>query len=153
MVAMSTAKSTKSGFSAEERAAMRQRAAELKAQERKGRSAAERAEIDRQDLVDAIAQMEDSDRAIAQQIDDIVTSVAPRLASKTWYGFPAYTSGGKVVLFFKPAAKFKDRYATLGFEATAQLDDGGMWPTSYAILKLTKADEKRIAELVKRAAG
>jgi uncharacterized protein YdhG (YjbR/CyaY superfamily) len=153
VVAMSTAKSTKSGFSAEERAAMRQRAAELKAQERKGRSAAERAEIDRQDLVDAIAQMEDSDRAIAQQIDDIVTSVAPRLASKTWYGFPAYTSGGKVVLFFKPAAKFKDRYATLGFEATAQLDDGRMWPTSYAILKLTKADEKRIAELVKRAAG
>ncbi len=150
---MSTAKSTKSGFTAEERAAMRQRAAELKAQERKGKSAAERAEIDRQDLVDAIARMEESDRAIAQKIDDIVTSIAPQLASKTWYGFPAYTSGGKVVLFFKPAAKFRDRYATLGFEATAQLDDGQMWPTSYAILKLTKADEKHIAELVKRAAG
>ena len=132
---------------------MRARAAELKAQDRKGKSAEEKAAIDRQDLLDAIAGMNDSDRAIAQGIDDIVTSVAPQLASKTWYGFPAYTSGGKVVLFFKPAGKFKDRYATLGFESSAQLDDGQMWPTSYAILSLTKADEKRIAELVRTAAG
>ncbi|GAA3751864.1 DUF1801 domain-containing protein [Microbacterium kribbense] len=150
---MSPERSTKSGFTAEERAAMRQRAAELKAQERKGKSPAEKAAIDRQDLLDAIAGMGDADRVIAAAIDDIVTSVAPQLASKTWYGFPAYTRDGKVVLFFKPAAKFKDRYATLGFETNAQLDDGQMWPTSYAILSLTKADEKRIAELVARAAG
>lgn len=151
---MSTAeRNTKSGFSSEERAAMRARAAELKAQERKGKTAEEKAAIDRQDLVDTIAGMDDSDRAIAQGIDDIVQAEAPQLASKTWYGFPAYTKGGKVVLFFKPAGKFKDRYATLGFESTAQLDDGQMWPTSYAILSLTKADEKRIAELVRKAAG
>ena len=151
---MSTAeRNTKSGFTADERAAMRARAAELKAQERKGKSAEEKAAIDRQDLVDAIAGMNDSDRAIAQRIDDIVQAEAPQLGSKTWYGFPAYTRDGKVVLFFKPAGKFKDRYATLGFESAAQLDDGQMWPTSYAILSLTKADEKRIADLVKRATG
>ncbi|MEQ6896359.1 DUF1801 domain-containing protein [Microbacterium sp. KR10-403] len=150
---MSTESSTKSGFTAEERAAMRQRAAELRAQQRKGKSSEEKAAIDRQDLVDAIAGMDDSDRAIAEGIDDIVTEVAPQLASKTWYGFPAYTRGGKVVLFFKPAAKFKDRYATLGFETSALLDDGQMWPTSYAILSLTDADKERIAELVRRAAG
>ncbi|MEZ3159480.1 DUF1801 domain-containing protein [Microbacterium sp. BWT-B31] len=150
---MSTARDTKSGFTAEERAAMRARAAELKAQERKGKSADEKAAIDRQDLLDAIAGMQDSDRAIAEGLDAIVTRVAPQLGSKTWYGFPAYTLGGKVVVFFKPAAKFKDRYATLGFETTAQLDDGQMWPTSYAILSLTKAEEERIAELVRRAAG
>lgn len=151
---MSTAeRNTKSGFTADERAAMRARAAELKKQERKGKSAEEKAAIDRQDLLDAIAGMNDSDRAIAQGLDDIVQAEAPQLASKTWYGFPAYTLDGKVVLFFKPAGKFKDRYATLGFESAAQLDDGQMWPTSYAILSLTKADEKRIAELVRMAAG
>jgi uncharacterized protein YdhG (YjbR/CyaY superfamily) len=150
---MSTESSTKSGFNADERAAMRQRAAELRAQQRKGKSPEEKAAIDRQDLVDAIAGMNDSDRAIAQGIDDIVTEVAPQLASKTWYGFPAYTRDGKVVLFFKPAAKFKERYATLGFETNALLDDGQMWPTSYAILSLTDADKERIAELVRRAAG
>ncbi|MFH8249562.1 iron chaperone [Microbacterium sp. B2969] len=144
---------TKSGFTADERAAMRNRAAELKKQERKGKTAEEKAAIDREDLLDAIADMEDADRAIAQGIDDIVTSVAPQLGSKTWYGFPAYTRDGKVVLFFKPAAKYSSRYATLGFEEASQLDDGDMWPTSYAILSLTKAGEERIAELVKRAAG
>ena len=132
---------------------MRQRAAEMKAQQRKGKSPEEKAALDRQELVDAIAGMGDSDRVIAQGIDDIVTEVAPQLGSKTWYGFPAYTRGGKVVLFFKPAAKFKDRYATLGFETNALLDDGQMWPTSYAILSLTADDEKRIADLVRRAAG
>jgi uncharacterized protein YdhG (YjbR/CyaY superfamily) len=150
---MSPERNTKSGFTAEERAAMRQRAAELKAQERKGKTTAERQAMERQDLLDAIAAMEDADRAIAARLDEIVTSVAPQLASKTWYGFPAYTRAGKVVLFFKPAAKFKDRYATLGFETNAQLDDGQMWPTSYAILSLTAKDEERIAELVRRAAG
>ncbi|WP_243073746.1 DUF1801 domain-containing protein [Microbacterium sp. SS28] len=150
---MTTEKSTKSGFTADERAAMRNRAAELKKQERKGKTAEEKAAIDRQDLLDAIEGMGPSDRAIAEGIDAIVTAEAPQLASKTWYGFPAYTRDGKVVLFFKPAEKFKDRYATLGFDTAAALDDGQMWPTSYAILSLTKADEKLIAELVKRAAG
>ncbi|WP_308492557.1 DUF1801 domain-containing protein [Microbacterium terrisoli] len=150
---MSPERNTKSGFNADERAAMRQRAAELKAQERKGKSPAEKAAIDRQDLLDAIAGMEPADRAIAEKLDEIVTSVAPQLGSKTWYGFPAYTRDGKVVLFFKPAAKFKDRYATLGFESAAQLDDGQMWPTSYAILGVGQAEQDRLAELVTRAAG
>jgi len=150
---MTPERSTKSGFSADERAAMRNRAAELKAQERKGKSPDEIAAIDRRDLLDAIAGMPENDRAIAEGIDAIVQRVAPQLGSKTWYGFPAYTRGGKVVLFFKPAAKFKDRYATLGFETAARLDDGQLWPTSYAILSLTEADEERIAELVRRAAG
>ncbi|WP_133542691.1 DUF1801 domain-containing protein [Microbacterium sp. BK668] len=151
---MSTAeRNTKSGFTADERAAMRQRAAELKKQERKGKSAEERAAIDRQDLLDAIAEMDDSDRSIAQGIDDIVQAEAPQLASKTWYGFPAYTRDGKVVVFFKAAGKYKDRYATLGFESAARLDDGQMWPTSYAILSLGEGDRERIAELVRRAAG
>ncbi len=153
MNAVEETKDTRSGFTAEERAAMRQRAAELKAQERKGKSAEERAAIDRQELLDVIAALPDDDRAIAEGLDAIVRRVAPQLASKTWYGFPAYTRGGKVVVFLKPASKFKDRYATLGFESAAQLDDGQMWPTSYAILSLTEADERRIAELVKRAAG
>lgn len=132
---------------------MRARAAELKAQERKGKTAEEKREIDRRDLLAAIAEMDDGDREIAEGLDAIVTEVAPGLASKTWYGFPAYTRDGKVVVFFKPAGKFKDRYATLGFESAAALDDGQMWPTSYALLSLTKADEKKIADLVRRAAG
>ncbi|UYK41560.1 DUF1801 domain-containing protein [Microbacterium terricola] len=132
---------------------MRQRAAELKAEQRKGKSPAERQAIDRQDLVDAIAGLPDDDRAIAERIDEIVTSAAPHLLSKTWYGFPAYTRDGKVVVFFKPASKFKSRYATLGFEEAAELDEGSMWSTSYAITSLSKADEKLIAELVARAAG
>ena len=150
---MTTTKNTKSGFTSEERAAMRQRAAELKAEQRKGKSPAEKAQIDRQDILDAIAGMTGSDRDIAQALDDIVQDVAPQLGSKTWYGFPAYTKGGKVVLFLKPAAKFKDRYATLGFEETAQLDDGNMWPTSYAILSVGDTEKAQIEELVRRAAG
>jgi uncharacterized protein YdhG (YjbR/CyaY superfamily) len=150
---MTTERNTKSGFTAEERAAMRQRAAELKSQQRRGKSADDVAALDRQDLLDAIAGMPDDDRALAEGLDAIVSSVAPQLGSKTWYGFPAYTRGGKVVLFFKPASKYKARYATIGFEEAAQLDEGEMWPTSYAILSLTKKDEERIAELVKRAAG
>ncbi len=132
---------------------MRQRAAELKAQERKGKTAAEKAEIDRQDLLDAIAGMGDEDRVLAEALDEIVTTSAPQLASKTWYGFPAYTRDGKVVLFFKPAAKFKDRYATLGFETSAALDDGDMWPTSFALTAVGDAERARITELVVRAAG
>lgn len=132
---------------------MRKRAAELKAQERKGKSPEELAAIDRQDLVDAIAGMNPDDRVLAEKVDEIVTAAAPQLTSKTWYGFPAYAKDGKLVMFFKPAAKFKDRYATLGFESPAQLDDGTMWPTAYALVAIGDAEAKQIAALAKRAAG
>ncbi|MFT4228872.1 MAG: DUF1801 domain-containing protein [Microbacterium sp.] len=150
---MTTERSTKPALTAEEKAAMRQLVAERKAQERKGKTPAEKAALDRQDLLDAIAGMRDDDRAIAEGLDAIVKRVAPQLGSKTWYGFPAYTKDGKVVVFFKPAAKFKTRYATIGFEEAAALDDGELWPTSYAVLSLTGADAERIAEIVGRAAG
>lgn len=127
---------------------MKQRAAELKAQ-KGGASKAK----DLQAVVDAIAAMPDADRVIAERLHAIVTSVAPHLDPKTWYGFPAYARDGKIVVFFKAASKYNSRYATLGFEEAAQLDDGEMWPTSYAIATLTDADADRIAELVKRAAG
>jgi uncharacterized protein YdhG (YjbR/CyaY superfamily) len=131
-------------FSAEERAAMKERARELKAQ--KSRAAGE------SDLLEKIAEMPDSDRAMAERIHAIVSAAAPGLAPKTWYGMPAYADGdGKVVCFFKSADKFKERYATFGFNEPANLDDGGMWPTSWALTKLTAADEKKIAALVKKA--
>jgi uncharacterized protein YdhG (YjbR/CyaY superfamily) len=137
------------GFTAEERAAMRERAKELKAEEKANRS---RADGER-DVVEAIAKMPASDRAIAERIHEIVATTAPDLVPKTWYGMPAYARDGKVVCFFKSADKFNSRYATLGFEEAANLDDGAMWPTSYALTKLTAADEKRITALVKQAAG
>lgn len=127
---------------------MKERAAELKAQ-KGGASKAK----DLQAVLDAIAKMPDDDRKIAERIHAIVTSVAPHLDPKTWYGFPAYMRDGKVVVFYKAASKYKSRYATLGFEEAAELDEGSMWQTSFAITKLTKADETRITELVERAAG
>ena len=141
----SETKGTKSStFSAEERAAMKERARELKAQ--KSRKAGE------SDLLEKIAEMPKSDRTMAEQIHAIVSAAAPYLAPKTWYGMPAYANGdGKVVCFFKSADKFKERYATFGFNEPANLDDGGMWPTSWALTKLTAADEKKIAALVKKA--
>jgi uncharacterized protein YdhG (YjbR/CyaY superfamily) len=141
------AKSAKSyeGFTAEEVAAMKEHAKEMKA----ARGAAD----GEADVLAKIAEMEGSDREIAQKIHDIVKKHAPSLAPKTWYGQPAYAKDGKVVCFFQAKAKFKTRYATLGFQEAAQLDDGGMWPTSYALTKLSAADEKRIVELVKKAAG
>jgi uncharacterized protein YdhG (YjbR/CyaY superfamily) len=150
---MTPEKSTTSTLTAEEKAAMRQLVAERKAQERKGKTAEEKAALDRKDLLDAIAKLPDDDRAIAEKLDAIVTKVAPQLGSKTWYGFPSYTRDGKVVVFFKPASKFKSRYATLGFEEAANLDEGNMWQTSFAVTKLDAADEKRVAELVERAAS
>jgi uncharacterized protein YdhG (YjbR/CyaY superfamily) len=133
------------GFSADEKAAMKQRAKELKEQAKlaDGLTA----------LKQAIADMDDADRAIANRIHAIVTDVAPELTPKTWYGFPAYAKDDKLIVFFQPASKFKTRYSNLGFQDAAQLDDGTMWPTSYAITTLSAADEKRIAELVKKAAG
>jgi uncharacterized protein YdhG (YjbR/CyaY superfamily) len=136
------------GFSAEEKAAMRERAKELKAVERanKDRAAGEA------DVLEKIAEMPKSDRVMAERIHDLVKTSAPALAPKTWYGMPAYANeDGKVVFFFTPAAKFKERYATFGFNADANLDDGNMWPTSWALTKLTDADEAKIRKLVKKA--
>ena len=132
----------------EERAAMKEHAAELK--RAGGKGAAKRAE-EAQACLDKIAEMPDSDRVLAERIHAIVTTTAPDLDVKTWYGMPAYARDGKVVCFFKPAVKFKARYATLGFEDAAHLDEGGMWPTSFGVTNLSEADEKRIADLVRRA--
>ena len=138
---------TSKGFTAEERAAMKARARELKAEERASKN---RAEGER-DVLAAIAAMREPDRAMAERLHAIVTASAPGLWPKTWYGMPAYARDGKVVCFFKSAEKFNSRYATLGFEEAANLDDGAMWPTSFALKKLTAAAEKRIVALVKQA--
>ena len=132
----------------EERAAMKEHAAELK--RAGGKGAAKKAE-EAQACLDKIAEMPERDRVLAERIHAIVTQTAPDLDVKTWYGMPAYARDGKVVCFFKPAEKFKARYATLGFDDAAALDDGGMWATSFGITTLTEADEKRIADLVRRA--
>ena len=131
------------GFSAAERAAMKERAQELKAEARNadGESA----------LLAKIAEMPKADRVLAERIHAIVTAVAPDLVPKTWYGMPAYTKDGKVVCFFKSAGKFDSRYATFGFEEAANLDEGAMWATSYALKELTAADEARIVALVQQA--
>jgi uncharacterized protein YdhG (YjbR/CyaY superfamily) len=141
---MAGAKSPKKEtFTAEERAAMRERAKEAKA-------ARNRADGE-SDLLAKIAEMPKSDRVMGERIHAIVTDNAPDLEPKTWYGMPAYARDGKVVCFFKAASKFKERYATFGFNEAANLDDGAMWPTSYALTELTAADEKKIAALVKKA--
>ena len=132
----------------EERAVMKEHAKDMKKAARRGKASKADGEAD---LQEKIAAMPDSDRAMAERIHAIVKTTAPELESKTWYGMPAYAKGGKNVCFFQPAAKFKARYATLGFDEAANLDDGSMWPTSWALTKLTPADEKRIAELVKKA--
>ena len=136
-------------FSAAEKAAMRERAKEQKAEAKRG---ADRAAGER-DLLAKVAEMPESDRVMAERIHAIVTASAPQLWPRTWYGMPAYARDGKIVCFFQPADKFKARYATFGFNDDAKLDDGSMWPTSWALTKLTAADEKRLAELVKRAAS
>jgi uncharacterized protein YdhG (YjbR/CyaY superfamily) len=135
------------GFTAAEKAAMKARAKELKAEERANKN---RAEGER-DLLAAIAAMKEPDRVIAQRLHAIVQANAPDLWAKTWYGMPAYARDGKVVCFFKSAGKFNSRYATFGFEEAANLDQGAMWPTSYALTELTPSDEKKIAALVKKA--
>jgi uncharacterized protein YdhG (YjbR/CyaY superfamily) len=129
------------GFTAEEKAAMRARAKELKSKE-DGESA----------VLAALAKMSEKDRALGKRVHAIVKESAPDLTPKTWYGMPAYANkDGKVVVFFRDAGKFKERYAMLGFNDTANLDDGAMWPVAFALQKLTKADEARIAKLVKQA--
>ena len=139
-----TQRSTKSkGFTAEERAAMKERAQELKAEARKadGESA----------VLAKIAEMQGSDRAMAERVHAIFKAGAPALSPKTWYGMPSYARDGNVVCFFQSAEKFKSRYATLGFSDDANLDEGAMWPTSFALRELTAADEKKIVALVKKA--
>jgi uncharacterized protein YdhG (YjbR/CyaY superfamily) len=141
-------KTASDGFTAEEKAAMKERAAELRAA-RRGAGKADGA----RDVLAKIAEMPDADRALAERFHAIVTAVAPDLAPRTWYGMPAYARDGKVVCFFQAAQKFGARYATIGFSDEARLDDGTMWPTSFAVTELTAADDERIAELVKRAVG
>jgi uncharacterized protein YdhG (YjbR/CyaY superfamily) len=134
------------GFTAEERAAMKERAKELKAE-------AQRADGERAVLT-KIAEMPETDRAMAERLHEIVKASAPELSPKTWYGMPAYANkDGKVVCFFQSAEKFNARYATFGFSDKANLDEGAMWPTSFALKELTAAAEARIGALVKRAAG
>jgi uncharacterized protein YdhG (YjbR/CyaY superfamily) len=136
------------GFSEAERAAMKERAQELKAQ---GRSGQKKADNERA-VLDTIANMPDADRALAERIHALVTKNAPELLPKTWYGMPAYANtDGKVVCFFQSAAKFEARYATFGFNDAATLDDGPMWPASFAIVKWTPAVEKKIVALIKAA--
>jgi uncharacterized protein YdhG (YjbR/CyaY superfamily) len=133
----------------EERAAMKERAKELKASSRRG-PRADKADGESAVLA-KIAEMPEPDRSMAERIHAIVKATAPDLSPRTWYGMPAYAKEGKVVCYFTPAAKFKERYATLGFNTEANLDEGTMWPTSFALTELTAADEARIAALVKRA--
>ena len=142
-----TAKTSKGRFTNEEVAAMKERAKELKATSRR---AVDEADGER-DVLAKIAEMPKPDRVIAERIHAVVKASAPALASKTWYGMPAYTKDGKIVCFFKAADKFKTRYATFGFEETANLDDGSMWPAAFALKELTAAEEARIGALVKKA--
>ena len=137
------------GFTEDELEAIKERARELKAAGRGGLRAGK--PDGEGDVLAKIAEMPESDRVMAERIHAIVKASAPGLAPRTWYGMPAYARDGKVVCFFKSADKFKSRYATFGFEETATLDDGAMWPTSWALTKLTAADEAKIVELVKKA--
>ena len=140
---------TTNGFTQDERAAMKERARELKAEARAGKQQAQ----SESDVLAKIAGMPEPDRAMATRIHEIVKASAPGLSPKTWYGMPAYARDGKIVCFLQGADKFKARYATLGFNDDANLDDGAMWPVSFALKELTAAEEARIAALVKQAAG
>ena len=139
--------STKTGFTKEEQAAMKARAKELKAEAR----ANKKREEGEKDLLEKVAEMPDADRVMAERLHEIISTHASDLWPKTWYGMPAYARDGKVVCFFQSADKFGARYATLGFNDTATLDDGNMWTTAYALKKITAAEEKKIVALVKKA--
>jgi uncharacterized protein YdhG (YjbR/CyaY superfamily) len=143
-LSMSRMAESKSGFSDEERAAMKERAREAKAA-RAGKADGE------SDLLAKVADMSEPDRGMAERLHALVKAAAPDLAPRTYYGMPAYAKDGKVLCFFQPAEKFKSRYATFGFNDVANLDDGAMWPTSFALKELTSAEEARISELVKQA--
>jgi uncharacterized protein YdhG (YjbR/CyaY superfamily) len=137
------------GLTDEERAAMKARTQELKAEARASRDR----EAGERDLLAKIAEMPQPDRVMAERLHAIVTASAPALSPKTWYGMPAYAKDGKIVCFFQAADKFKSRYATFGFDAAANLDDGTMWPVAFALTELTAADEAQIAALVQKAAS
>jgi len=139
------AETTSKGFTAAEKAAMRERAREAKLAQSKAEAEA--------DVLGKIAEMSEPDRSMAEQIHALVKASAPDLAPRTYYGMPAYAKEGKVVCFFQPAEKFNSRYATFGFNDTANLDDGAMWPTSWALKELTADGEKKIGALVKQAVG
>ena len=145
-----TGKASK-GFTDEERAAMRERAQELKAGARRGPRAGKA--DGESDVLAKIAEMPERDRAMAERLHAIVKASAPALSPRTWYGMPAYAKDGKVICFFRNAGKFKERYAMFGFNDSAKLDEGSMWPVAFALTKLTAADEARIRALVKKAVG
>jgi uncharacterized protein YdhG (YjbR/CyaY superfamily) len=138
------------GWTAEERAAMKEHAAEIK---RAGGKGAAKAADEARACLEKIAEMPKPDRVIAERIHAIVTQTAPQLTVRTWYGMPAYVKDGKVLCFFKPAEKFKARYATLGFTDAAALDEGNMWPSEFAVSRLTAAEEEQVAALVRKAVG
>jgi len=141
-----SAAKTAPAFTDEEKSAMKERAKEVKA--------AKSGNVDDATTVlDKIAEMEDSDRALAEKVHRVITDAAPGLAPRLWYGMPAYAKDGKVLCFFQPAKKFKSRYATLGFNDVAALDDGAMWPCAYALTTLTASDEKKVRALITKAAG
>ena len=143
-----TAKTESKGFSAEERSAMKERAAELRAEGKKGAQKADGLQA----VLDSIAGMDPEDRALAERVHVTITTTAPELSPKTWYGMPAYANAeGKVVVFFQNAGKFNYRYATLGCQDAANLDDGDLWPVSYALMGWSPVVEKKVAELVKAA--
>ena len=142
----------KVSFSAEEKAAMKEYAAELKA-EKKRKGSADKAAQDEADLLAKLGELTGEDKVLAEKVHALIREHAPELLPKTWYGMPAYNRDGKAVVFFQPASKFKARYSTLGFNDVAALDDGAMWPTSYALTTIGPAEEKKLIELIKRAAG
>ena len=147
-MSVKNSKTEPDGFSAEERAAMKERAAELRAEGKKGAKKADGLQA----VLDRIAEMAPADRALAERVHMTVTTIAPQLSPKTWYGMPAYANAdGKVVVFFQDAGKFSYRYSTLGFQDAANLDDGDLWPVSYALQKWSPVVGKKVAELVKAA--
>ncbi len=147
--AKKTTRKSQQGFTDAEQAAMKERAKELRAEERmnKNRAAGESA------VLEAIADMPEADRVLAQRIHELITTHAPQLMPKTWYGMPAYAEDGKIVCFFQAAHKFEARYATLGFNDAAQLDDGAMWAVAFGLTEITPAAEDQIIALIKRAVG
>jgi uncharacterized protein YdhG (YjbR/CyaY superfamily) len=139
------------GFTAEERGAMRERARELKAEARRGTRGKGNAADGERDVLAKIAEMQEPDRGMAERLHSLIRARAPALSPKTWYGMPAYARDGKIICFFQSAGRFKARYATLGFSDQANLDEGAMWPTSFALKELTAAEEARIDALLKKA--
>jgi uncharacterized protein YdhG (YjbR/CyaY superfamily) len=149
---MAEGRGSDEGFSAAERDAMKQRSAELREQAKGGRGSAKK-EREAQACLDAITALAGTDRSVAERLHAVVTEEAPHLDPKTWYGFPSYARDGKVVVFYQPASKFGTRYGTVGFSEDARLDDGVLWPTAFAVLAVDDEVDRRLRELVRRAAG